>query len=83
MENVVARLLNGDGANDSMEGNLCVLPIVGMGGVGKTTLAQLVYNDPVVNLHFDMKAWVHVSKEFDVEVLTRVIISSFTKTPCI
>ncbi|XP_078166523.1 putative disease resistance RPP13-like protein 1 [Carex rostrata] len=83
-ENLIALLLNRDGVKGGKkDGNLCVLPIVGMGGVGKTTLAQLVYNDPAVNLHFDMKAWVCVSKEFNVEVLTRVIISSFTKTPCI
>lgn len=44
---------------------LLVLPIVGHGGVGKTTLARLVYHNPQVGADFAIKIWVHVSANFD------------------
>ncbi|XP_078158678.1 putative disease resistance protein RGA3 [Carex rostrata] len=59
-----------------------VLPIIGMGGLGKTTLAQLVYNDSKFLQLFDMRAWVSVTEDFDLVRLTRAIIESINRTTC-
>ncbi|CAJ1977959.1 unnamed protein product [Sphenostylis stenocarpa] len=56
---------------------LSILSIVGMGGMGKTTLAQHVYNDPrIEEAKFDLKAWVCVSDEYNVFKVTREILEA-------
>uniref|UniRef100_A0A0D9XZS3 Uncharacterized protein n=1 Tax=Leersia perrieri TaxID=77586 RepID=A0A0D9XZS3_9ORYZ len=57
---------------------LSVCAIVGDGGMGKTTLAQFVCQDKMVQGYFgDRIIWVHVSKLFDPKVLFERILESF------
>ncbi|GKV49089.1 hypothetical protein SLEP1_g55858, partial [Rubroshorea leprosula] len=53
---------------------LKTISIVGMGGVGKTAIAQLVYQDEVVIQHFDRRIWVCVSEVFDENNVAKTII---------
>ncbi|KAB2083854.1 hypothetical protein ES319_A05G295400v1 [Gossypium barbadense] len=74
-KNVVIDLLLMDGDTDVQ---VSVVPIVGIGGIGKTTLAQLVYNDNKVQDLFDVKAWVCVSEDFNIVRITKSILQSVT-----
>ncbi|KAJ4711531.1 Disease resistance protein [Melia azedarach] len=60
----------------SADGGLSVIPITGMGGLGKTTLAQLVFNDKTVESHFDLTAWACVSEDYDPIRVTKAILKS-------
>ncbi|TYJ36371.1 hypothetical protein E1A91_A05G302900v1 [Gossypium mustelinum] len=74
-KNVVIDLLLMDGDTDVQ---VSVVPIVGIGGIGKTTLAQLVYNDNKVQDLFAVKAWVCVSEDFNIVRITKSILQSVT-----
>lgn len=48
--------------------------IVGMGGLGKTTVTQTVFNDKEVELRFEKRIWVSVSQKFTEEQIMRSIL---------
>jgi hypothetical protein len=71
---IIKMLLSDDARGNEMG----VIAIVGMGGIGKTTLAQSVYNNDKVKEHFNIDAWVCVSEEFDVFKVTKTILEAVT-----
>jgi Leucine-rich repeat (LRR) protein len=71
---VIHRLLD-----SNVEDNVSILPIVAIGGLGKTTLAQLIFNDDQIQNHFQLKMWVCVSDPFHVKNIVEKILEAATK----
>ncbi|XP_058721862.1 putative disease resistance RPP13-like protein 1 [Vicia villosa] len=69
-------LLSENGSDVGKE--IGVVSIVGMGGIGKTTLAKLLYNDSEVMEKFDLKGWAYISKDFDIVQVTKTLVESVT-----
>ncbi|KAG0533093.1 hypothetical protein BDA96_04G162600 [Sorghum bicolor] len=69
----------GSSASERVVNNIPIFSIVGIGGLGKTTLAQVICNDDKVKGYFDPIIWVCVSYYFDVETLTRKILQDVTR----
>ncbi|OAY64260.1 Disease resistance protein RGA2 [Ananas comosus] len=57
-------------------GKVSAFAIVGMGGLGKTTLAQFICRDEKVREFFDLVLWVCVSDQFDVAKLTKKMLEA-------
>ncbi|XP_027771928.1 putative late blight resistance protein homolog R1A-3 [Solanum pennellii] len=63
---------------DEHESKLDVISIVGMPGVGKTTLANKVYNNTLVASHFKIRAKCTVSQNFNKSKVLREILQQVT-----
>ncbi|WCJ22701.1 Disease resistance protein RGA2 [Euphorbia peplus] len=60
--------------------SLAVVVIVGMGGIGKTTVAKLVCQEATQKKLFDVKMWVSVSTEFDEHKILGEMLQTLNKS---
>lgn len=67
---------------DSQGEKVSVISIVGIAGIGKTTVAKLAYHNLQVEKYFDRKIWVCVSEGFNVKRLMKAIVESDTGSGC-
>ncbi|XP_027170520.1 putative disease resistance protein RGA3 [Coffea eugenioides] len=57
-----------------------VISVVGAGGSGKTTLAQLLFNNDKVRNHFELRNWICVSDPFDQKRIAKAILENAGKS---
>ncbi|KAL2335084.1 hypothetical protein Fmac_016297 [Flemingia macrophylla] len=81
-ENDVDKIVDFLVGNASNLEDLSVHPIVGLGGLGKTTLAQLIFNHERIATHFELTIWVCVSEDFSLKRMTKAIIEAASGSAC-
>uniref|UniRef100_I1Q7Y6 AAA+ ATPase domain-containing protein n=1 Tax=Oryza glaberrima TaxID=4538 RepID=I1Q7Y6_ORYGL len=78
-DTIMKRIIDSITQGKCCEEYLTVLPIVGPGGIGKTTLIQHMYNSQLVQNHFQIKVWICVSQSFSVGKLIEEIKEKLPK----
>ncbi|XP_028118518.1 disease resistance protein RPM1-like [Camellia sinensis] len=63
---------------DQNQSQRAVISVVGMDGIGKTTLAKKVYDSQEVVAHFNCKAWIIVSQSYKPEELLKTMIEKLS-----
>ncbi|KAL6870764.1 hypothetical protein ACP4OV_014612 [Aristida adscensionis] len=73
--NLVGMLTKQGDINNYDENKVLVFAIVGLGGIGKTTLAKKIMNNEVIRQEFNKKVWLSVNENFsDIELLRRAVV---------
>jgi len=58
---------------------LMLVSVVGMGGLGKTTLSKHVFDNKLVKKHFDCRCFITVSQSYDMKELLIDMVKKFCK----
>ncbi|GLT87457.1 hypothetical protein SLE2022_055390 [Rubroshorea leprosula] len=62
---MIVNMLINEGRAEEIGSEIQMISLVGIGGIGKTTLAKLAFNNEEVKSHFEAKIWVCVSDTFN------------------
>ncbi|XP_049394227.1 disease resistance protein RGA2-like [Solanum stenotomum] len=59
--------------------DLCTIPIVGIGGLGKTTVAKRIFNDEQIEKHFEKRVRLCLPEMLEIKSFLELILKSLTE----
>ncbi|XP_026424067.1 putative disease resistance protein RGA3 isoform X2 [Papaver somniferum] len=80
--NIISMLMTSTSASLASCLEDSIICIVGMEGLGKTSLAQVVYRDRLIQSNFEPRLWICVSNDFNVKEVLRNILVTINHTKC-